>query len=313
MKWQQAIQLTSGIWAVLFVALVGYGYYQTQQLSLHQENMHLALTDRMDTLAAQQRQETKDLATSIAQDISTLHKDVDRLTTSLEKVKKESRESVQSLTGQLQSLEVESKQKLGELEKQLLDVNVKTESFAGIIDKTIKAVVSISTDVGVGSGAIIDETGYIVTNRHVIEGATRGSVKTYDGGKHAVRIVAKSAGRDLAVLKIEGTYPTLRLGRTAALALGDHVIALGSPAGLEFTVTEGIVSARRTIEGIEYIQTDLSLNPGNSGGPLVNTRGEIVGINTIKLRGYEGLGFAQVSEDVADFVSTAIEQDQAIG
>ena len=226
----------------------------------------------------------------------------------IEKTREEAKKSVRELTGQLQVVEEQSEQKIGKLEEQLLNVNVKSGDFSGIIDKAIKGVVSIATDVGVGSGVIIDGDGYILTNRHVIENARKGSVKTSDRTVHAVRIVIKSPHADLAVLKIEGEHPRLIFGRSPLV--GSRVIAMGSPAGLEFTVTEGIVSAIRTIGNIDYVQTDLSLNPGNSGGPLVNTKGEVVGIVSQKVKGFEGLGFAIAPDEAKQFVAEAIEADR---
>lgn len=229
---------------------------------------------------------------------------------SLEGVKKETEESQKVLTGQLRNIQVQSEKKLGAIEQQLLNVNVKSENFAGIVQKVIQSVVAINTDAGIGSGAIVDEAGYIVTNRHVVEGATQGSAKTTDGAHHQVRVVKKSDTSDLALLQIQGSYPFLTFGNSEKIAVGTRVVAMGSPAGLEFTVSEGIVSAKRRIGDFEYIQTDLSLNPGNSGGPLINARGELIGINTIKLKGFEGLGFALSSEQVRDFVLPSILDDK---
>jgi len=185
------------------------------------------------------------------------------------------------------------------------------EFFRRFFDDFFEQIPNLPKDYkqkNLGSGFIISPEGYVITNRHVIENARKGSVKTSNGRVHAVRIVAKSPTADLAVLKIEGEYPRLVFGRPPVV--GSRVIAMGSPAGLEFTVTEGIVSAIRTLGNNEYVQTDLSLNPGNSGGPLVNTKGEIVGIVSQKVKGFEGLGFAIAPDEAKQFVAEAIEADE---
>ncbi len=294
---------------ISFLFVSSLFYYTNNRLSATLESLHdqeKRLRSTMDTMEITQKEALAQSEDRFSKEVTALRDDI----RTLEKMSKASQESIESIGGQLQSVEEESKKKLGELEKQILNVNVKSESFTGIIEKIIKSVVSINTDGGIGSGSIINKEGYIITNRHVVEGATKGYVKTSDGKKHAVRIVSKSKDKDIAVVKIDGIYPLLSFGKASNLVLGAPVIALGSPAGLEFSVTEGIVSALRQVGGITYIQTDLSMNPGNSGGPLLNTKGDIVGMNTLKLRGFEGLGFAQAAEDVQDFALAAIEEDK---
>ncbi len=292
---------------LLFGGIFYYVSTQFEARSMALKEQETRINENINALETSQQKAQAQLEERILKENVAMRKEFGSL---VEEITKESRESLASVTGQLQSIEVESKQKIGELQKQILNINVSTASFANVIEKAIKSVVSINTDVGTGSGAIIDKDGYIITNRHVVEGAKRGSVKTSDGKMHRVRIIAISPRQDLAVAKIDENYPALRFGESSALTPGTPVIALGSPAGLEFSVTEGIVSAVRKIGKYTYIQTDLSLNPGNSGGPLLNTKGEIVGINTLKLSGYEGLGFAQAADEVTDFAFTAIEEDR---
>lgn len=149
-----------------------------------------------------------------------------------------------------------------------------------------------------GSGFIIDGAGYIVTNNHVIEHADEIKVKLANGREFAGKVVGTDPKTDLALIKIEGPkdLTPLRMGDSDALEVGSWVVAVGSPFGLEQTVTAGIVSAKgRTIGAGPYdnfIQTDASINVGNSGGPLINTRGEVVGINTAIEAGGQGIGFA---------------------
>jgi serine protease Do len=152
-----------------------------------------------------------------------------------------------------------------------------------------------------GSGVIVDRRGYVLTNNHVIDKASEISVKLKDGKEYGAEIVGADPKTDLAVLKLKGrdVWPAADLGDSDAIRVGDWVLALGSPFGLEQTVTAGIISAKsRTIGQGPYdnfLQTDASINPGNSGGPLVNLEGQVIGINTAIFSnsgGSLGIGFA---------------------
>ncbi len=149
-----------------------------------------------------------------------------------------------------------------------------------------------------GSGFIIDRTGYVVTNNHVIEDADQIKVKLKDESEFNAAIVGRDPNTDIALLKIESSenFATVKLGDSDALQVGQWVVAIGSPFGLEQTVTAGIVSAKGRVIGSgpydDFIQTDASINPGNSGGPLLNLQGEVVGINTAIVASGQGIGFA---------------------
>jgi serine protease Do len=149
-----------------------------------------------------------------------------------------------------------------------------------------------------GSGFIIDREGYIVTNNHVVENADEIKVKLANGKEFDAKVIGRDPKTDLALIKITGSgdLKPLNIGDSDALKVGSWVVAVGSPFGLEQTVTAGIVSAKgRTIGAGPYdnfIQTDASINPGNSGGPLINTKGEVVGINTAIVASGQGIGFA---------------------
>lgn len=153
---------------------------------------------------------------------------------------------------------------------------------------------------GTGSGVIVSADGYILTNNHVAGGATEIQVKLSDGSEYKAKLIGTDPETDLAVIKIEGnSFSYAKLGDSGRLEQGEWVIALGSPFGLEQTMTAGIISATgrdlRNGPYDNYIQTDASINPGNSGGPLVNMQGEVVGINTMifsRSGGSEGIGFA---------------------
>jgi len=151
---------------------------------------------------------------------------------------------------------------------------------------------------GVGSGFVMNQEGYILTNNHVVDDADQIKVKLANGKEYNGKIVGRDPKTDLALLKIEGASDlhALKLGNSDDLKVGNWVVAVGSPFGLEQTVTAGIVSAKGRVIGSgpydNFIQTDASINPGNSGGPLINMRGEVVGINTAIIASGQGIGFA---------------------
>ena len=177
------------------------------------------------------------------------------------------------------------------------------------------AVVQVRTPGGLGSGFILNDEGYLITNFHVIENETQISLEVYhqkDGALERknykqIRIVAINKFADLALLRIEDKdaprFDRVSLGDSDALSVGERVFAIGSPMGLERTVTEGIVSTKtRPMQGELYLQTTAQINPGNSGGPLFNLRGEVVGVTNMKITFGEGLGFAIPIEAVKFFL-----------
>ena len=152
---------------------------------------------------------------------------------------------------------------------------------------------------GTGSGFIIETNGYILTNAHVVEGATTIYVTLTDKREFKAKLIGVDKRTDIALVKIEANnLPKLTLGESSRVRVGEWVLAIGSPFGLENTVTAGIVSAkgRETNDTITpFIQTDVAINPGNSGGPLINTKGEVIGINSqiySRSGGYMGISFA---------------------
>ncbi len=181
-----------------------------------------------------------------------------------------------------------------------------------------EAVALVQTPTGLGSGFVIQQDGYVVTNNHVITGEHRISITIFQQGERElnkvsydnVRIVATSAELDLALLKIEtadsARFTTVSLAAAdQGLREGQPVFAIGSPLGLDRTVSEGIISvANRVIGGRLYLQTTTQINPGNSGGPLFNLKGEVVGVNNMKIAtvGAEGLGFSISSRTLKSFL-----------
>ncbi len=169
--------------------------------------------------------------------------------------------------------------------------------------------------IGAGSGVIVDPAGVILTNNHVVAGGGKIMVRLQDGREFKAVDIKTDPKTDLAVLRIEGagTLPAARLGDSSKVEIGDWVLALGQPFGLEGTVTAGIVSAKDRGLGItdreDFIQTDAAINPGNSGGPLVDLDGEVIGINTAissSNGGYQGVGFA-IPANLAKWVGGQLE------
>lgn len=207
--------------------------------------------------------------------------------------------------------------------------NNNTSSVSSIAKKLTPAVVGITSttnpsiiskgESGVGSGIIVDEKGYIITNNHVAsKEADEIMVSLYDGREVKGKVVWSDESLDLAVVKINADKLTVApLGNSENLIVGDGVVAIGNPLGLTFqrTVTSGIISAiNRTIGEPgdifmeDLIQTDASINPGNSGGPLINMNGEIIGINTIKVTSAEGMGFAIPINIVKPILKSVLEK-----
>ncbi len=178
----------------------------------------------------------------------------------------------------------------------------------------------VSQTASSGSGFIISEDGYVVSNYHVVEGAQRLRVIMSDSTEYEAKLVGYDSVNDLAVLKIDATgLPYVKLGSSDALAVGDQVLAIGNPLGeLTSTLTVGYISAKDRMvntdgTSLNMLQTDAAINSGNSGGPLFNMRGEVVGITTAKYSGtsasgatIEGIGFAIPMDDVADMIEELV-------
>lgn len=219
------------------------------------------------------------------------------------------------------------------------------DSISGIVDKSGPAVVKISTvkvsqntdplysdplfryffgdhapqaqkQTGVGSGFIVSEDGLVITNEHVISGATGITVVVGDKDKsYHASVVGADYDLDLAILQIEGAkdLPYLKMGNSSDVKVGDWVIAIGNPFGFDHTVTVGVIGAKGrpiTVKDRHYedlLQTDAAINPGNSGGPLLNLKGQVIGINTAVAQA-QGIGFAIPSKTVQDVLDELLEK-----
>ncbi|MDP1694847.1 MAG: trypsin-like peptidase domain-containing protein [Candidatus Woesearchaeota archaeon] len=219
---------------------------------------------------------------------------------------------IETIASAVEEIESESKSRLSDLEEEVKNVNIKSGDFSAILEDVFPGVVNIATDQGRGSGAIITDDGHIVTNYHVIKDAQIIQVVDYNKRIYTAIPIGAHVQYDVAVLKINGSFNELQFADSSKVKVGERVVAVGNPAGLGFSVTEGIISQTERIisqQGPPMIQTDVPINPGNSGGPLINTQGNIVGINRLKIAGYESLGFAIPSNLVKQVAEEIIQRD----
>ena len=246
----------------------------------------------------------------LSKDIAETQNNINTLTENLIQTKDNLKETIGKLDVKIGSFDEEI---------DLLKASV-GEDFSGIVEDSIKSVVTIRTNVGQGAGFIITNEGYIVTNAHVLadeQGRLTSDIKavTHEQKIIDANFIGFDGELDIALLKISGDYNELILGDSEDIQIGEKVIAIGNPLGLQFSVSQGIVSAvhRPGINKIEaYIQTDAALNPGNSRGPLINTQGKVIGINNFKRGSGENLGFAlesnYIEETINDIAFEALNQ-----
>ncbi|MBI2107318.1 trypsin-like peptidase domain-containing protein [Candidatus Woesearchaeota archaeon] len=219
------------------------------------------------------------------------------LNAKIDSLNEETVKSDEKILRVVSQLDKASSTKFNELSTQLKDVKIKSQDFSAIIEEVVPAVVGVSTSQSLGSGAIITEDGFIITNYHVIDkDKDNVQVFTSEDRVYNALLIGFNQPLDVAILKIDVSgLDYLDFADSSDIKVGDKVIAVGNPYGLSFSVTEGIISAvnREGANGYEvYAQTDVPINPGNSGGPLINLDSKVVGINNFKVGNAEGLGFA---------------------
>ena len=295
--------------SVLIIA-GGLVYYFNYQIKVVRLDYEAGIAD----LGKQTAENFQAVRDAIAQLGINLSSQISFVDISLQNFKIQNQIQINTLSNLIDQIEQQSNIRLSELKDELKNIRIKSADFSAIVNDVLQSVVSVKTNAGQGSGAVIDRKGYIVTNVHVISGASTVKVLTYAGNTFdANTLVGYDGNADIAVLKINAPdLRALNFGDSDEVKVGEKAIAAGNPAGLAFTVTEGIVSAFRTAQnGIKYIQTDVPINPGNSGGPLINTKGEIIGINNFKVGGFEGLGFAISSNHARGVVNKIISDYEA--
>lgn len=233
-------------------------------------------------------------------------------------LQKNSQSQINSLSSNIITLQgsVQSSQQQFQQQINLLKASASSD-FSGVIQNSIPSVVTIKTSSAQGTGFIINSDGYLITNAHVLadsSGYLASDIQaiTSDQTIHSAQFIGYDANLDIALLKISGQYTALKLGNSSNVEIGEKVIAIGNPLGLQFSVSEGIISAtdRQGSNGLNYyFQTDAALNPGNSGGPLINQNGEVIGINNFKVSGGENLGFALESNYIKQAINQIAQQN----
>jgi S1-C subfamily serine protease len=236
---------------------------------------------------------------------------------SITSLKLETQTQINSLSSNILQIQTKVQQSENSVTQQISLLKATTnQDFSGIINTTTPSVVTVRTDSGQGTGFIVNQSSgfdYIVTNAHVLadsNGNLASNIRIITNTQETItaQYIGYNSQLDLALLRIYGDYPALTLGDSGKLQIGEPVIAIGNPLGLEFSASNGIISYvnRSGVNGnpADYIQTTAALNPGNSGGPLINSKGEVIGINSFKISNGESLGFALGS----DYIKTTINQ-----
>lgn len=297
--------------AVLLTLLTGATllFYFNHSLNLIQQDYQARIQDIAGNLKS--LKESMEMQLDILN--SNLSLQIGTVSSALDNFKRQNQLQINALSGLIDEIEQQSNIQLNELKDELKDIQIKSADFSAIVDDVLQSVVSVKTNNAQGSGVIIDARGFIVTNVHVLEGASTIRAVTYSGKTYNAALVGSDEAVDVAVLKIDAVgLDALNYGDADEVKVGEKVLAAGNPAGLSFTVTEGIVSAFRRFDGIDYIQTDVPINPGNSGGPLINTKGEVIGINNFKVSNFESLGFAIASDEVKSITDGIISEWEAL-
>lgn len=229
----------------------------------------------------------------------------------ISRLETETNEKINELTVTVINNKYSTDQEIQEVSQELGEIKATAnDDFSGIIENSIDSIVSIRTLTMQGSGFFIDENGYIATNMHVVNSPTGISniiqILTEDNKIHYAKTIGYIEKLDLALIQINATYPRLNLEEKSNIQTGEPVIAIGSPEGFHFSATDGIISGINRI-GFNnigsYIQTNAELNQGNSGGPLINKQGKVVGMNNFKLVDSEGIGFALDSEKLKEGIN----------
>jgi len=310
--------------AIIVLIIIAYGYlsYDFHSRIAEKDQKLLQTRQELETKIANNKIQTENsigvLKTNLQKNISNLRIEMEtqdrQINTAITTVETESKSRDATLAGGVQALRSESSTELEKLTGQLTEVEGKQVDFTKIIPDVLKSVVTIGEEDGAlfnmaGSGVIISVNGQIVTNYHVIDELKNYRVRTHDQEIHKAVLIGYDQTWDIAVLKIaDKNYPRLQWADADKLYVGQSVMAIGHPEGLEETVTQGIISnSYRYIQGIDvpFLQTDVAVNGGNSGGPLIDKDGKVVGVMARKFTGsgVEGLGFAIRCDDAQKVIA----------
>ena len=292
---------------VLILSIIALHFIQVGDLSRELSDVKSSLSSEMDELSTSTETKLDEVGDNVG---------------SIGEILSESINSIETINQNLLILagEIERVEEEGDFQLETIKSGL---NYTGIISDAMGSVVIIENRGNtVGAGVIVSADGYVITAAHVVSGKTSLKVKTYEGGKYTPQKLRTDEGKDIAVLRITASeeLPFMEIGNVSKLQTGDKVFALGSPEGLSFSASEGIVSALREFRELDVdddtfdndlmlIQTDAAITHGNSGGPLINKRGELVGINSFSL-GYnagssvfldsEGVNFAISAREVLD-------------
>ncbi|HII72479.1 TPA: trypsin-like serine protease [Candidatus Woesearchaeota archaeon] len=324
----QHVMFLSIMTIVLLVAVfiyLSYDFHSKLQQNAQQLNTSMKLLEeRVDqktsTLGTEVQRSTNDLMTEMKAMQESQQQSVTDIRTQITRLDTESKQRDATLTQSVQGLGEQSSSELDKLAGQLSQFEKEKVDFTKIVPTVKKSVVTVGTfgDFGVfltaGSGAVVSNRGYVVTNYHVVDELDPLLIRMYDDTIYQGTLLGYDKMWDVAlvVLNTSKQFMYLQWADSDDLYVGQPVIAIGNPIGLDATVTQGILSGlRRYIEDrpdVPYIQTDVAINVGNSGGPLLDKDGRIVGLNTRKIvgDGYEGLGFAVASNDAKRIINEII-------
>ncbi|MDO8627142.1 MAG: trypsin-like peptidase domain-containing protein [Candidatus Diapherotrites archaeon] len=303
MEWKISFnQMVAFIFVVLFVGLFGVYFSLSQRIDgLSADNALLSdgLQSANSLISGLQSENNflSGKAADASLSIRNLNSDVGSLFDKTSKLDDSLATAVSSLEDSISVLDTKSSEGISSLGTKLeSELSISSDTVQKALQSTVQVKAISVGQPSIGSGAIITSDGYIITNNHVIENATIFEIKLSNSKVFNARRVSSTPNPDLALLKIDGNFTPMYFEQDMnTVKAGNETAALGSPSGLDFTVTKGIISsALRFIDGKKYIQIDTPVNPGNSGGPIINKQGRIIGIVTSKFIGQnlEGLGFA---------------------
>ena len=293
---------------IIIVLLLGVFYrIQMNEMDTLREDVHGRLLLLNESLSTTQQIVFQQFTTMKADNDLELASVRQQLSNSLklvqnaiDQVAKESKKGIGSLETELYRVQSTKEETLSRLQKELGILTAGIGDYSLLVDQSIDSVVRVKTQIQSGSGAIINELGYVITNYHVIKDGTIVTVELPDKSFETAQVVGFNEQADVALLKIPNKkhFPALQFGDSSLVDIGDPVISIGYPGGVDLSVSQGIISATNRIgtNNIPLFQTDVAISLGSSGGPLLDRTGKIVGINvglhSLNLLGYERFGFS---------------------